>query len=225
VPFVSKAIGIPLAKIAARCMVGQTLKQQGKTDEIVPPYFAVKEAVFPFVKFPGVDPLLGPEMKSTGEVMGVGRSFGEAFSKAQAGAGVDLPTKGQAFISVRERDKDAAVEIARQLHDLGFDMVATSGTATAIQAAGIKVASINKVGEGRPHIVDAIKNDEISLIVNTTEGKQAIADSYTIRGAALQHKVAYTTTIAGARATCLALQQMDNENVYVLQDLHKEVLS
>ncbi len=225
VPFVSKAIGIPLAKIAARCMVGQTLKQQGVTKEIVPPYYAVKEAVFPFVKFPGVDPLLGPEMKSTGEVMGVGRSFGEAFSKAQAGAGVDLPTQGQAFVSVRERDRDAAVEIARQLHDLGFKLRATSGTARALEAAGIEVSSINKVGEGRPHIVDAIKNDEISLIINTTEGKQAIADSFAIRGAALQHKVAYTTTIAGARATCLALQQMDNENVHVLQDLHKEVLS
>ncbi len=225
VPFVSKAIGIPLAKIAARCMVGQSLKQQGITEEIVPPYFAVKEAVFPFTKFPGVDPLLGPEMKSTGEVMGVGRSFGEAFSKAQAGAGVDLPSTGLAFVSVRERDKDAAIEIARQLHSLGFELVATSGTARTIAAAGIDVTSINKVNEGRPHIVDAIKNDEISLIVNTTEGKQAIADSYTIRGAALQHKVAYTTTIAGARATCLALQQMDNEHVHVLQDLHKEVVS
>jgi carbamoyl-phosphate synthase large subunit len=224
VPFVSKAIGKPLAKIAARCMVGQSLKQQGMTKEIVPPYFAVKEAVFPFVKFPGVDPLLGPEMKSTGEVMGVGRTFGEAFSKAQAGAGADLPRKGRAFVSVRERDTDAAVEVARQLHELGFELVATSGTARVIEAAGIAVTPINKVGEGRPHIVDSIKNDEINLIVNTTEGKQAIADSYTIRGAALQHKVAYTTTIAGARATCQALQQMDNENVYVLQDLHKEVL-
>ena len=223
VPFVSKAIGKPLAKIAARCMVGQTLKQQGMTKEIVPPYFAVKEAVFPFVKFPGVDPLLGPEMKSTGEVMGIGRTFGEAFSKAQAGAGADLPKNGRAFVSVRERDKDTVIDVARQLDSLGFKLVATSGTAKVIEAAGIAVDSINKVGEGRPHIVDAIKNDEIDLIVNTTEGKQAIADSYTIRGAALQHKVAYTTTIAGAKATCLALQQMDNEMVYVLQDLHKEV--
>jgi len=225
VPFVSKVTGIPLAKIAARCMAGQSLKAQGVTKEIIPPYFAVKEAVFPFIKFPGVDPLLGPEMKSTGEVMGVGRTFGEAFGKAQAGAGADLPVKGKAFVSVRERDKEGAVAIARQLNELGFDLVATSGTAREIEAAGIKVTMVNKVNEGRPHIVDAIKNNEISLIVNTTEGKQAIADSYTIRGAALQHKVAYTTTLAGARATCQALQQIGEEAVYVLQDLHKEVKS
>ena len=225
VPFVSKAIGIPLAKIAARCMAGQSLKSQGVTDEVVPPYYAVKEAVFPFIKFPGVDPLLGPEMKSTGEVMGVGRTFGEAFSKAQAGAGADLPTRGKAFVSVRERDKGAVVDIARQLDELGFDLLATGGTARVIGEAGIEVTSVHKVTEGRPHIVDAIKNDEISLIVNTTEGKQAIADSYTIRGAALQHKVAYTTTLAGARATCLALQHTDTEAVHVLQDLHKEINS
>ena len=223
VPFVSKAIGIPLAKIAARCMTGLSLKKQGATNEIQPPYYAVKEAVFPFVKFPGVDSLLGPEMKSTGEVMGVGRSFGEAFSKAQAGAGAALPTKGRAFVSVRDRDKTAIIGIARQLRELGFKLVATGGTAEAIEAEGIDVIPVNKVGEGRPHIVDAIKNEEISLIINTTEGKQAIADSYTIRGAALQHKVAYTTTLAGASATCLALQQMKNEKVYALQELHKEI--
>jgi len=225
VPFVSKVIGIPLAKVAARCMVGKSLKSQGVTKEIIPPYFAVKEAVFPFIKFPGVDPLLGPEMKSTGEVMGVGRTFGEAFGKAQAGAGVDLPTKGKAFVSVRERDKDAVIEIAKQLDELGFDLVATGGTARVIQKAGIDVTTVFKVNEGRPNIVDSIKNNEINLIVNTTEGKQAIADSYTIRGAALQHKVAYTTTLAGARATCQALQQTDTQAVYVLQDLHKEVKS
>jgi len=223
VPFVSKAIGAPLAKIAARCMAGVSLAEQGYTKEIIPPYYAVKEAVFPFVKFPGVDPLLGPEMKSTGEVMGVGRSFGEAFSKAQAGAGADLPQKGQAFVSVRERDKEAIVEIAQQLHELGFRLVATSGTVRVIEQAGIEVAKVNKVGEGRPNIVDMIKNEEISLIVNTTEGKQAIKDSFTIRSAALQHKVAYTTTIAGARASCLALNQAGKEGIYVLQDLHKEV--
>jgi len=225
VPFVSKVTGIPLAKIAARCMAGQSLKAQGVTKEIIPPYFAVKEAVFPFIKFPGVDPLLGPEMKSTGEVMGVGRTFGEAFGKAQAGAGADLPVKGKAFVSVRERDKEGVVSIAKQLNELGFELVATGGTARVIEAAGIEVTMVNKVNEGRPHIVDSIKNNEISLIVNTTEGKQAIADSYTIRGAALQHKVAYTTTLAGAGATCQALQQIGEEAVYVLQDLHKEVMS
>jgi carbamoyl-phosphate synthase large subunit len=162
-------------------------------------------------------------MKSTGEVMGVGRSFGEAFSKAQAGAGAALPIKGRAFLSVRNRDKSAIIEIAEQLLELGFKLVATGGTAEAIEAQGIEVTAINKVGEGRPHIVDAIKNQEINLIINTTEGKQAIVDSYTIRGAALQHKVAYTTTIAGARATCLALQQMNNEKVCALQELHKEI--
>jgi len=225
VPFVSKATGVPLAKIAARCMDGKSLREQGYTEEIIPPFFAVKEAVFPFIKFPGVDPLLGPEMKSTGEVMGVGRSFGEAFGKAQAGAGVDLPEKGTAFISVRDQDRQGAIEVAEHLSDLGYALIATNGTARSLAEAGIKVEAINKVTEGRPHVVDAIKNGEVSLIVNTTEGKQAIADSYTIRGAALQYKVAYTTTIAGARATCLALKQAGKEDIYVLQDLHKEIVS
>ncbi len=222
VPFVSKATGLPLAKIAARCMAGRSLKSQGMTEERLPPYYSVKEAVFPFVKFPGVDPLLGPEMKSTGEVMGVGRSFGEAFAKAQLGAGEDLPRTGRVFISVRNADKDDAVQLASELSRLGFTVVATRGTAAAISAAGIACEFVNKVLEGRPHIVDMIKNEQIDLIINTTEGKQAIADSYTIRGAALQHKVPYSTTIAHAYATSLALTCIDSPSVARLQDLHQE---
>ncbi|HHJ16130.1 MAG TPA: carbamoyl-phosphate synthase large subunit, partial [Gammaproteobacteria bacterium] len=222
VPFVSKATGLALAKIAARCMVGRTLAAQGVTEERVPPYFSVKEAVFPFVKFPGVDPLLGPEMKSTGEVMGVGRSFGEAFAKAQIAAGETLPRSGRVFISVREADKDDAVQVAAELARQGFTIVATRGTAAAISAAGIACEVVNKVMEGRPHIVDMIKNDQIALIVNTTEGKQAIRDSYTIRGAALQHKVPYSTTIAHAYATSLALTSLDSPIVENLQTLHQE---
>ena len=222
VPFVSKTIGAPLAKIAARCMVGQTLKAQGAVREIIPTYFSVKEAVFPFLKFQGVDPILGPEMKSTGEVMGVGESFGEAFAKSQLAAGVKIPCAGRAFISVREVDKKGAVDVARDLVKLGFDLVATHGTARVIAEAGIPVTPVNKVMEGRPHIVDMIKNDEISLIINTTEGKQAIADSFTIRREALQRKVTYTTTIAGAWATVQAMTFLPPERVYRLQDLHKE---
>jgi carbamoyl-phosphate synthase large subunit len=222
VPFVSKATGLPLAKIAARCMVGRSLAEQGMSRERVPPYFSVKEAVFPFVKFPGVDPLLGPEMKSTGEVMGVGRTFGEAFAKAQLGAGESLPRTGRVFISVRNSDKEDAVQVASELVKQGFTIVATRGTAAAINAAGIPCEMVNKVTEGRPHIVDMIKNDKIDLIVNTTEGKQAIADSYTIRGAALQHKVPYSTTIAHAYATSLALTSIDSPRVERLQDLHQE---
>jgi carbamoyl-phosphate synthase large subunit len=225
VPFVSKATSIPLAKVAARCMAGVSLKEQGITEEVVPEYYSVKESVFPFVKFPGVDPLLGPEMKSTGEVMGVGRSFGEAFAKAQLGAGVDLPEKGCVFVSVRERDHDHVVEIGQQLIDQGFDIVATRGTAKKLEESGIECKQVNKVFEGRPHIVDMIKNDEINLIINTTEGKKAIADSFTIRAAALQHKVSYTTTLAGASATCLALKYHQSENeVNRLQDLHQEIM-
>jgi len=225
VPFVSKAIGVPLAKVAARCMAGVSLKEQGITEEVVPDYYSVKESVFPFVKFPGVDPLLGPEMKSTGEVMGVGRSFGEAFAKAQLGAGVDLPTSGHVFVSVRERDHQAAVEVGRMLNELNFDVVSTRGTAAVLREHGIDCTLVNKVYEGRPHIVDMIKNDEISLIINTTEGKQAISDSYTIRAAALQHKVSYTTTIAGAKATCMALKSQSENEVNRLQDLHRELFS
>jgi len=225
VPFVSKATGYPLAKIAARCMVGKSLAAQGVTDERIPRYFSVKEAVFPFIKFPGVDPLLGPEMKSTGEVMGVGASFGEAFAKAQIGGGADLPRSGRVFISVRKGDRPAAVKIAAELVRQGYRLVATRGTAGAIQEAGIPCDVVNKVLEGRPHIVDMIKNDQIDLIINTTEGKQAIADSYTIRGAALQHKVPYSTTIAHGHATTLALTFMDIPTVNRLQDLHQEYVA
>ena len=220
VPFVSKASGRALAKVAARTMVGQTLKQQGMLDEIIPTHFSVKEAVFPFNKFPGVDPQLGPEMKSTGEVMGVGTTFGEAFAKSQLGASVILPRSGKAFLSVRNTDKKGIVSIAKQLLNFGFELMATGGTATTIKEAGLECEKVNKVTEGRPHIVDKITNDEIDLIVNTTEGRQATADSATIRSKALQHKVTYTTTIAGGEALCQALKQDDLTKVTRLQDLH-----
>jgi len=223
VPFVSKSTGVPLAKVSARCMTGVSLASQGVTGSVTPPYYSVKESVFPFIKFAGVDPLLGPEMKSTGEVMGVGRSFGEAFAKSQMAAGDPLPRRGRAFISVRDADKAGATELARSLGEFGFELVATHGTAAAIEAAGIDCKRINKVKEGRPHIVDMIKNDEIALIINTTEGKSAIADSYTIRREALHHKVAYTTTIAGGRAVCLALSYPEDGEVNRLQQLHKEI--
>lgn len=223
VPYVSKAIGVSLAKIAARCMAGTSLADQKFTSEIVPKEYYVKEAVFPFNKFPKVDPILGPEMKSTGEVMGVGATFAEAFTKAALGAGDRLPRKGTAFISVREFDKPAAVEVARDLVANGFKLVATRGTAKVIEAAGIAVASVNKVLEGRPHIVDMIKNGDVDLIINTTEGKQAIRDSAAIRRSALQRKVYYTTTITAARAVCQAVSTdaTDSEiEVRRLQDLH-----
>jgi len=223
VPFVSKATGVPLAKVAARCMAGRSLKEQGITEEVVPKNYAVKESVFPFVKFPGVDPLLGPEMKSTGEVMGVGETFGMAFAKAQLGAGVDLPTKGRVFISVRECDRGHAVELGRELADKGFELVATIGTGSALAEAGIEFKQVNKVYEGRPHIVDMIKNGDIALILNTTEGKKAIQDSYTIRASALQHKVSYTTTIAGANATVRALDYLEVNAVTRLQHLHDDI--
>ena len=224
-PFVSKATGLSITRIAAHCMFGRSLRQQGIDSRSVrtPAYFSVKESVFPFVKFPGVDALLGPEMKSTGEVMGVGRSFGDAFAKALTAAGDSIPSKGRAFVSVRDRDKPAAVEISRQLHEVGFEIVATRGTAAALQAAGIPCIHVNKVMEGRPHIVDMLKNDEVDLIVNTTEGKQAIADSYAIRRTALQHKVMYTTTMAGARATVMAIKAGNPALVNRLQDLHKGI--
>ncbi len=222
VPFVSKATGLSLARIATYCMVGRSLSAQGLTKARIPRYYSVKEAVFPFVKFPGVDPLLGPEMKSTGEVMGIGGSFGEAFAKAQLAAGVNLPHSGNIFISVRDKDKPESKDVARDLLALGFNLYATRGTAKVLQDAGIQCTQVNKVLEGQPHIVDMIKNDEIRMIVNTTEGKQAIADSYTIRRAALQYKVTYTTTMAGARATIMALKESDTNEVNRLQDLHKE---
>ncbi|MES9816715.1 MAG: carbamoyl-phosphate synthase large subunit [Candidatus Thiodiazotropha sp.] len=221
VPFVSKATGVQLAKVAARCMAGTSLKQQGITKEVIPENYFVKEAVFPFVKFPGVDTVLGPEMKSTGEVMGVGRTFGEAYNKSIMGAGSVLPQGGRALLSVRNADKARAVQVAQDLIDLGFTLMATGGTCKAIQEAGLECARINKVMEGRPHIVDSIKNQEVSFIVNTTEGAQAIADSAEIRRTALQYKVSYTTTISGAEATCLALKQLDDLNVNRLQDLHQ----
>ena len=223
VPYVSKAIGLPLAKIAARCMAGMTLAGQGVSKERVPTYYAVKEAVFPFIKFPGVDPLLGPEMKSTGEVMGVGLTFGEAYAKAQQAASTRLLREGQVLMSVRERDKDRLIPIAQSLLEKGFELVATRGTALALENAGIACKKVNKVGQGRPHIVDLIKNGEIQLIINTTEGKKAIADSFLIRREALQHQVTYTTTLAGAHAICLALDALDTGRVYCLQDLHRQL--
>jgi carbamoyl-phosphate synthase large subunit len=220
VPFVSKATGLPLAKIAARCMAGKTLAEQGVTEERVPEYYSVKEAVFPFNKFPTVDPLLGPEMKSTGEVMGIGYSFGEAFAKSQLAAGVGLPSTGTALITIRDADKPYAEELARCLIDAGFDIVATGGTAATIQAAGLPVRKVNKVKEGRPHIVDMLKNEQIQFIVNTTEGKRAIEESRSIRTTALRYKVAYFTTIAGARASCNALAHLSKLSVHSLQSLH-----
>ena len=223
VPFVSKCIGHSLAKIAARCMTGQSLKDQAFTREITPKTFAVKEAVFPFNKFPGVDPILGPEMKSTGEVMGVGATFAEAYAKAQLGAGDLIGTKGNAFISVRDRDKPFVVEVAKRLNSLGYSVVATHGTAKVISEAGLEVTRVNKVVEGRPHIVDMLKNDEIQVVFNTTEGTQAIADSSMIRRTALRHNVYCTTTIAGALAVCEAVEFGQNFSVYTIQQLHAEL--
>jgi len=223
VPFVSKATGVPLAKLAARVMAGEKLRDLGLSGERVPKFFAVKESVFPFAKFPEADPILGPEMKSTGEVMGTGRTFGEAYAKAQFASGVNIPRRGVCFISVRDRDKEAAVTLARRLLDRGFELIATDGTARAIEAQGIACRRVNKVREGRPHIVDMIKNDEITLIVNTTEGKQAIFESRSIRREAVYRKVTYYTTIAAARATCDALDYLDSVEVTRLQDLHQEV--
>ncbi len=220
VPFISKATGLQLAKVAARCMVGVSLKEQGVMEEIIPKHFFVKEAVFPFIKFPGVDTVLGPEMKSTGEVMGVGKTFGEAFAKAISGAGTELPQKGKALLSVRDVDKKRLINVARQLAEFGFELCATGGTTRELLAAGIECERVNKVQEGRPHIVDLIKSDVISLIINTTDGAQAVTDSTAIRRAALQHKVSYTTTISGGEATCLALGELNAVSVNRLQDLH-----
>jgi len=220
VPFVSKCIGVSLAKVAARCMVGVTLEQQDFTAEIVPDFFSVKEAVFPFSKFPGVDPILGPEMKSTGEVMGVGMNFGEAYGKSQTAASDTIPDQGRAFLSVREADRDQLEPLAAGLIELGFKIVATRGTAQVLMDAGIEVEIVNKVLEGRPHIVDMLKNHEVDFIVNTTEGKQAIADSFTIRRTALQNKVCYTTTMAGGYASMEALRHGKDRSVRSLQSLH-----
>ena len=223
VPFVSKAIGQPLAKIAARCMAGKSLAEQGATREIVPEYYSVKEAVFPFAKFQNVDPILGPEMRSTGEVMGVGRTFGAAFARAEEAANIRAPQPGKAFISVRDPDKARVVPVARDMIARGFSLVATSGTADVLAANGLACERVNKVLEGRPHIVDLIKNGEICYIVNTTEGRQAIADSFSIRREALQHRVTYSTTVAGARALLHSLDHRGVGEVLALQELHKEL--
>ncbi|MBV2216962.1 MAG: carbamoyl-phosphate synthase large subunit, partial [Diaphorobacter sp.] len=221
VPFVSKATGIQLAKVAARCMAGQTLASQGITKEVTPPYFSVKEAVFPFVKFPGVDTILGPEMKSTGEVMGVGKTFGEAFVKSQLGAGTRLPRSGKVFLTVKNADKQRAVAIARDLAAMGFELLATKGTAAAIEAAGVPVQVVNKVTEGRPHIVDMIKNDEIAMVINTVEERRnAIADSRAIRTSSLLARVTTFTTIFGAEAAVEGMKHLDNLDVYSVQELH-----
>jgi carbamoyl-phosphate synthase large subunit len=224
VPFVSKATGIQLAKVAARCMVGQTLAEQGIGAEVAPPYFSVKEAVFPFVKFPGVDTILGPEMKSTGEVMGVGKTFGEAFVKSQLGAGTRLPTSGRVFLTVKNADKPRAVEVARALKAQGFELVATKGTAAAITAAGIACTLVNKVTEGRPHVVDMIKNDEIVMVINTVEERRnAIADSRQIRTSALAARVTTFTTIAGAEAAVEGMKYLQHLSVSSLQELHSQL--
>ena len=223
VPFISKAAGIALAKVSARCMVGKSLIEQGTTKECIPNYYNVKEAVFPFIKFPGVDPILGPEMKSTGEVMGVGTTFGEAFSKAQLGAGEILPTEGKAFLSVREADKLNLIPVAKKLIELGFKLVATRGTCNVVKKAGIECEMVYKVTEGRPHVVDMIKNQDIDLIINTAEGRQAIADSYEIRRAALQNKVVYTTTLTGGNAICIAIKDNEKTDVLSLQEIHRDL--
>jgi carbamoyl-phosphate synthase large subunit len=222
VPYVSKCIGVSLAKVAARCQAGISLAEQGFTEEIVPKHFHVKEAVFPFNKFPAVDPILGPEMKSTGEVMGVGATFGEAYGKSQLGAGSKLPEGGRAFISVRDVDKSGVVAVAKNLLELGFSLVATRGTAKVLSAAGFDVDVVNKVVEGRPHVVDMIKNDEVTLIINTTEGRQATRDSAPIRRSAEARRVYYTTTLAGGEAVAMALRAGGEIEVRRLQDLHKE---
>jgi carbamoyl-phosphate synthase large subunit len=221
VPFVSKATGLSLAKIATNCMLGQSLREQGVLGPFKSPnFYSVKLPVFPFVKFPGVDCILGPEMKSTGESMGIAPRFGQAFSKAQLGAGVHTGKRKRAFVSVRDADKARVGEVAKRLIQMGFEIFSTRGTAMVLQAAGIDCRRVFKVAEGRPHIVDFIKNGEIDFIVNTTDGKQAIKDSFSIRRNALQHKVSYTTTLSGAEAACLAMKYEDRQTVTKLQDLH-----
>jgi carbamoyl-phosphate synthase large subunit len=224
VPFVSKACSLQLAKVAARCMAGQSLASQGVTSEIIPPYYSVKEAVFPFVKFPGVDTILGPEMKSTGEVMGVGKTFGEAFVKSQLGAGTRLPRSGKVFLTVKNADKGRAVAIARDLAAMGFELLATKGTAAGIADAGVAVQVVNKVTEGRPHIVDMIKNDEIAMVINTVEERRnAIADSRAIRTSSLQARVTTFTTIFGAEAAVEGMKHLDQLEVYSVQQLHAQL--
>jgi carbamoyl-phosphate synthase large subunit len=224
VPFVSKAIGMPLAKIAARCMAGTTLAEQGATTEVIPEYYSVKEAIFPFAKFQGVDPILGPEMRSTGEVMGVGRSFGAAMARAHEAGGIRaLASAGKVFVSVRDPDKQRVLPVAQDLLARGYSIVASRGTAAFLRENGVECEIVNKVIEGRPHIVDLIKNGEIVYIVNTTEGRQAIADSFSIRREALQHRVTYSTTIAGARALLQSLPYRGTGPVWSLQELHDSI--
>jgi carbamoyl-phosphate synthase large subunit len=224
VPFVSKATGRPLAKIAARCMAGKTLAEQGATTERIPNYWSVKEAIFPFLKFRNVDPILGPEMRSTGEVMGVGRSFGEAFARGHEAAHIAAPKPGsKVFLSVRDNDKPRLLDVARDMAKRGFALIATGGTCAYLKAHGVACERINKVLEGRPHIVDAIKNGEIAYIVNTTEGRQAIADSFSIRRSALQQHVTYSTTVAGAAALLYSLDYRGQGDVVSLQELHAEL--
>ncbi|MHB8743575.1 MAG: carbamoyl-phosphate synthase large subunit [Sulfuricaulis sp.] len=223
VPYVSKATGRPLAKIAARCMVGQSLEKQGVAGEVVPSYYSVKEAVFPFIKFPGVDTILGPEMKSTGEVMGVGRSFGEAFTKSQIAAGSPIPNSGSVFISVRDADQKGAVEVARYFSQQGFEILATRGTAAVLESNGVAARAVNKLSEGRPNVIDMIMNDEIDIIINTVSDKQSLADSYAIRREALQRKVTNYTTLAAARAACEAHRAAGDMRISRLQDLHQEL--
>jgi carbamoyl-phosphate synthase large subunit len=226
VPFVSKATGIQLAKVAARCMVGQSLASQGIVAEVTPPYFSVKEAVFPFVKFPGVDTILGPEMKSTGEVMGVGKTFGEAFVKSQLGAGTKLPRAGKVFISVKNGDKPRAIDVARELAAMGFVLCASKGTAASINAAGVQCTTVNKVAEGRPHIVDMLKNNDIALVINTVEERRnAIADSRQIRTSALLARVTTFTTIAGAEAAVEGMKHMDHLGVISVQEMHAQLVT
>ena len=222
VPFVSKATGLPLAKIAALCKVGMSLQEQNiRLHYPMPAFYSIKLPVFPFIKFSGVDSILGPEMKSTGEVMGIARRFGQAYAKAQLAASSNIKKRRCAFVSVRDKDKARIGEIAKRLIDLGFEIIATRGTARVLDAAGIASRRIHKVAEGRPHVLDYIKNNEIDFIVNTTEGKQAIADSFAIRRNALQHKVSYTTTLSGAEAACLAMKYEDRKTVTKLQDLNE----
>jgi carbamoyl-phosphate synthase large subunit len=224
VPFISKVIGVSLAKVAACCMIGKTLASQNMLKERIPLFYAVKKSVFPFEKFPGVDPILGPEMRSTGEVMGVGENFAQAYAKSELGTlSPQIPSGGSALISVRDADKAGVIDIAKQLQQFGYKVIATRGTAIALKEAGIACETINKVNEGRPHIVDSIKNDKIAFIINTTEGRQAIADSNAIRRTAVQHKVCYTTTLSGARAQVLALAYQHDHNIAPIQDLHLRV--
>ena len=223
IPFVSKCIGRSLAKAGALCMAGISLKKQDFIIEIVPEYFSVKEAVFPFNKFLGVDPILGPEMKSTGEVMGIGPSFSEAYAKAQLGAGETIPQRGSVFLSVRDSDRPFVADLAKEFNDLGFKIIATKGTARSIAELDIPVEIIKKVAEGRPHVVDAMKNSEVNLIVNTTEGRQSILDSASIRRTALEEKIYCTTTLEGGRAVCSVLRNKDLWSVERLQDLHARI--